>query len=276
MTSLRFIFFSVVFTFSFFLFPQVGSPQDLSLNPGALKFPPLKKDKTNSSLWLFQKPSKQIEIHLLEDFESKLPWINPHKAANRHIHRFVYLNPLKERKIQTPLKTMYKKDFERLRESARMHFREDTREQNYSYELRCFFIRPGKDWVIVRPNIAILGAPKKVEGRPRVFAVWVKSSLKRHKLYALFSDYKKKISSVYMGDLAFDGWLRLEQIIPSHLIKRNPYNRNRYEITFEALKIQSDASEPAGLFIIAFDLLMLAVDHHKKDHPGAQMDDDIH
>ena len=86
---------------------------------------------------------------------------------------------------------------------------------------------------------------------------------------------EKKISSIYMGDLAFNGWFRLEQLIPFHLIKRNPHNHNRYEITFEGLKIQSDASEPAGLYIVAFDLLMLAVDNNEQSYPGSQMRDDI-
>ena len=151
----------------------------------------MKKDKTHSALWLLQKPSKRMEIYLLEDFESQLPWINLRRSANKHMHRFVYLNPLTEKKIQLPLKKMYKDDFKRLQTSTEIHFRTPTRKQNYSYELRCFFIRPGEDSVIIQPNKQVLGKAT-IEGLPRVFALWVKSSLKRHKLYALFSDYRKK------------------------------------------------------------------------------------
>ncbi len=248
--------------------------QGLIVAPDYLKFPPLKKDKTNSLLWSLQQPSKKVEIHLFEDFELKLPWFNPHKAANQHMHRFVYLNPLTEKKIQTPLKKMYKNDLLRLKISSEIHSRSAPRNQQFSYELRCFFIRPGKDSIIIRPNSHVLNK-FRVKGLPRVFSLWVKSNLKRHKLYALFSDYRKKISAVYMGDLAFQGWLRLEQMIPSYLIKRNPHNQNKYEITFEGLKVQSAHSEPEGLYIITFDLLMLSLDHSQEYYPGSQMRDDI-
>ena len=188
------------------------------------------------------------------------------------MHRFVHVNPLTERGGGQPLKRMYQHDLEQLEASSKIHSARPPREQNVSYELRCFFSRPGEDRVVIRPGRYALNR-LKVEAMPRMFSLWVKSSLKRHKLYALFSDHTKKVSSVYMGDLAFNGWLRLAQTIPVHLIKRNPRNENRYEIKFEGLKIQSHHSEEPGLYIVAFDLLMLSVDHSYKNFPGSQIRD---
>ena len=269
----RFVLISgICFTALFTLF----IPHALSQNTGTpdrLKFPPsYKKNEDSSIIWGSQSPGKELEFYLFEDFESNLQWINPRAAAVSHEHRFVYLNPLNDKKAKKEQKEKYQSDLDKLIRSAEIHWRAKPKKQSLSYEVRCFFIRPGKDKVVLQPHHGTLGK-FRVEGLPKVFSLWVKSSGKRHKLYAIFSNYTGRKLPVSLGNLDFEGWLRLEQVIPKSLIKRNPKNANRHEITFEGLKIQSHKSEESGLFIVVFDLMMLTLNKNQDEYPGAQMKD---
>ena len=248
-------------------------PQQFPFISDPLKFPQRKKNKENTSLWLFVKPDQNKEIYLLEDFESNLPWQIRPVRANRYIHRFVFANPITENKNFQGIEDIqkaYRSDLKKIEDSSNIHKRSKVSEQNHSYELRCIFESPGDDFVVLYPN------PNstrifRLKGLPRLFALWVKGNRKKHKLYALFSSYENKDIPVYMGDLNFPGWQRLEQLIPPYLVKRNFYRDNQYEITFKGLKIQSHHAESPGLFITAIDLLMLFSDHAPNQYPGHQM-----
>ena len=268
---------------SFFVIPVlcIGSllSQPLPTVSDTLKFPYRKKGKENTSLWPFIKPDRNHEIYLLEDFEMNLPWLIKPARAERYIHRFVFMNPMtankKPLRVQAQagigdMQEAYQSDLRKLEASSGIHDRSKVSEQNYSYELRCIFESPGDDFVVLYPN------PNstrnfRLKGIPRLFALWVKGNKKKHKLYALFSDHKNIDIPVYMGDLNFSGWQRLEQLIPSHLVKRNFHRDKQYEITFKGLKIQSHNAEPPGLFITVIDLLMLFSDHAPNQYPGHQM-----
>ena len=249
--------------------------QDFPSISDFIKFPPVKKERGNTIIWPSIVPSDDLEIYLLEDFESNLPWEIRPRRANSYLHRFVFRNPIIRSKNSLEDKNIqkaYLSDLEKLGESADIHRRSKIPKQNNSYELRCNFESPGKDFVVFYPS-PLSTRIWNVQGMPRIFALWVKGSRKKHKLYALFSSHDNKSLPVYMGDLNFVGWQRLEQVIPSYLVKRNPYKGDRYEITFRGLKIQSHRTESQGVFIIAFDLLMLFVDHTPNEYPGHQMKD---
>ena len=196
--------------------------QDFPSIPDFIKFPPQKKERGNTSIWSSIKPKDNLKIYLLEDFESRLPWRIKPKRANACLHRFVFKNPITEAGSSEDNNTRksYEFDLDKLRNSANIHRDREIRKQNSSYELRCDFGSPGKDFIVFSPSAHSL-RNYKIHGMPRLFALWVKGNKKKHKLYALFSSLTNKSFPVYMGDLNFVGWQRLEQIIPSHLARRN-------------------------------------------------------
>ncbi len=228
------------------------------------------KKENGAFSWSGINPSENIEFHLIEDFESNLPWEIANPRAVRNIGRFITKGPLSS--TDQIIRKQYQEDIQKLNISARLHRKRKVSKQVLTYEMRFFFVHPGQDSTSIFPDSASLNN-FLIKNRPVYFAIWVYSTNKNHRLYALFKNAHGKKYSLSLGKLNFLGWKRMNAMIPDFLQRRNPLDANKYEIQFEGLKIQSHKSEERGLFLAAFDIIMLITDNRHSRYSGSQMRD---
>ena len=248
---------------------------------GSVKFPQKKINKTpyNYKIWEALKPSENIEIFLLEDFESQLNWTISIKKAIETNTRFIAVNPITDKRNienHNPKEDQRKfiNDLTNVRISDKMFLRKETGEQIWAMELQCYFKKPGDDFVVLKPNRGSLNT-FFIKNLAVSFALWVRSTNKKHRLYAIIADAYGRNHEIDMGTLDFYGWEQLNQFIPEYMRKRHKTHNNQYEFTFKGLKIQSDRHEEAGLFLVAFDLIMIATDHRFNKYGGSNIKDDF-
>ena len=141
----------------------------------------------------------------------------------------------------------------------------------YSYELHCFFENPGLDSIKFEPNKRFVKT--YYEGRPLAISLWVYGMNKRHKLFAVFTNYTKHKYLVPISSLDFTGWNRLYAKIPSYIQRRNPRRETRYDFTFKGFIIKSHKAEDSGLFLFTYDQVMLLIDTSEETYPGSDIKD---
>jgi len=224
-------------------------------------------------LWRNLKPSKNIDMRILDDFEDRIQWELTNSLGIQSKLRFVRNTPL-DRNLRNygndELEKMFKKEMELLADSAKIHERTISTAQNSSQELIAYFSNPGIDYQVIE-------IPEKdrhfVTGRPIAISMWVYGMNKKHAIYALFSNQIHEKIPVKIGDLSFNGWKRLEVPVPISVSHRNRLNRKVLEFRFDGLKIVSHPNEKAGTFSFLYDLVCVLVDTTGADYSGSNIND---
>ncbi len=219
------------------------------------------------ALWNHTLPSKNLQFYLIEDFEEQLTWQVQNQRAIPSTTKFTPNTPLTQNDNN---RTHFFNDINRLSLSNKWHI-ENPRSQNiYAYEVHCFFNKPGVDFVILRPNKKHL-RELTVLGFAKIFSLWVYSTRQNHKLSSIFRNSLGKLQTVSLTTLDFNGWRRVEIVVPKNTNTRNAKQGNHYSLTFVGLKVQSHKSAKPGLFVMALDNIILLLDHRYNTYPGSKL-----
>jgi len=224
-------------------------------------------------LWKNLRPSKDIEMLVLDDFEERVRWSLANSLAIESSLRFVDNSPLENDLRSYPDKkrqALYNREIEALADSAKIHGRVFSKSQRSSQELIVFFSNPGNDYQAIE-------IPQKdrrfITGRPVAISVWVFGKNKRHVLYALFSNQVAQKIPVKIGDLNFQGWKRLEVAVPITVSHRNRLNHKVLEFRFDGFKVVSHPNETVGSFSFLHDLVCVLVDTRGAAYAGSKIED---
>lgn len=216
-------------------------------------------------------PGKSDDFILFEDFEQKLHWKIEPKQSVKSYGRFIQKEPIFANSVnvnEQKLGKLFAKDQKWLNNSNQFFNRPKNKPARYSYEINCFFFKPGQNYInLLRPQSTT------TIGRPLILSMWVRSESKKHVMYAIFSNHHGRKYKVRVSDFDFYGWNRIEIVLPGYIAKRNPRNANKYEFVFHGFRIQSSSKEEASLFVFAYDNIMMLIDKRFDSYRGSEIKD---
>lgn len=100
----------------------------------------------------------------------------------------------------------------------------------------------------------------RIPGFSRKISVWVAGRNAGHDLYAIVRDMKNRIFRIYLGNLRYSGWRKLEALIPedSFILQDDPRAATYYHrrgLMFEGFQLEFAPFETIGTYYVYFDNL---------------------
>jgi hypothetical protein len=114
--------------------------------------------------------------------------------------------------------------------------------------------------------------PIPIEGVTKVISVWVCGRSKSHKLSVLVRDYYGNNFELYMGDLQFSGWKKMQVAVPPTpdgergLVQASDYHENRPGLSIVGFRVDCDPEYAIGSYYIYFDDMRAITDLYSVEH----------
>lgn len=240
-----------------FFFCLLGACLALEFAAGPLSSAPVKRDEDEISRVLILEKIladwKQYNLFLVDAFDGARPW---------EIYRGVsFLNEIRFNS-QIPSNQAFLKERESYPSLSPAN---DYR----SMMVQTFFENPKHAHLEIRPKEKI----RLPIGTPTRIFFWMYASSQNARLELVLHQHKSKEIVIDLGDLAFDGWKRIEKKleIPGRNIRLNRSLRYPFEIA--ELRLIPGPFQQKGEFVFYLDRMGILVDTRDEAYPGAEIKD---
>ncbi|MBN2653173.1 MAG: hypothetical protein JXR63_12410 [Spirochaetales bacterium] len=102
--------------------------------------------------------------------------------------------------------------------------------------------------------------PVQVRGVTKTISVWTLGRMYRHQMYVIVENFQGLVSELYMGDLMFQGWKKMEVAVPPAITQEDYYYPQYGGIKIIGFKVKLNPREMFRPFYIYFDDLRVNTD----------------
>jgi hypothetical protein len=153
------------------------------------------------------------------------------------------------------------------------------------------FKRMGYNWIDLYPTLKDDGdeaGPYEIPipGRVRYLDMWVWGSNLNYYLEAYIRDQQGIIHTIYLGNLAYQGWKNLRALVPTYIPQRrriildpksssmiSPEERNNIYLKFVKFRIWTTPAEEVGNFYVYLDQFKVLTDTFESLFDGDELTD---
>lgn len=138
---------------------------------------------------------------------------------------------------------------------------EDFDENQYVLGVKCEYLKAYHSSLYIYRD-----SPIKVRGISKVISVWALGRMYQHKLYVIVENFEGMRSELYMGDLTFQGWQKLEVAVPPAIAQEDRFYPQYGGISIVGFKIKLNPREMYRPFYIYFDDLRVSTDIYPESY----------
>jgi hypothetical protein len=153
------------------------------------------------------------------------------------------------------------------------------------------FKRMGYNWIDLYPTLKDDGDEAEpyeipIPGRVRYLDMWVWGSNLNYYLEAYIRDQQGVIHTIYLGNLAYQGWKNLRALVPAYIPQRrriildpktsnmtSPEERNNIYLKFVKFRIWTTPAEEVGNFYVYLDQFKVLTDTFESLFDGDELTD---
>jgi hypothetical protein len=140
------------------------------------------------------------------------------------------------------------------------------------------FDRRGYNWIDIYPVAKDAGddaeaAEIPIPGRVQIMDLWVWGSNFNYYLEAFIRDYQGVVHTIYVGNLAFEGWRNLRIPIPNNIPQSRRYLPKLEALTFVKFRLWTTPAERVDDFYVYFDQFKILTDTFESLFDGDALTD---